>query len=175
MTKAFEIKVDAPQHDGEVGALYAHIFGPGRHAKAAARLREGAQNWRDGSCIALENGVIIGACKLWPVETNLGDKVLFLGPIGVSPQARKAGIGRHMLNTCLEACDRLAPLPIVLVGDHAYFAPFGFQVVPAGALVLPGPADSRRILWRPVPGIDQIDPQAAMPKGHLQVSQSFET
>ncbi len=174
MTKAFEIKVDAPQFDGEVGALYARIFGPGRHAKAAARLREGAQNWRAGSCIALENGVIIGACKLWPVATNMGDKLLFLGPIGVSPQARKAGIGRHMLNTCLEACDRLAPLPIVLVGDHAYFAPFGFQPVPAGALVLPGPADSRRILWRATPAKDLIELQAEMPKGRLRVSQSFE-
>jgi predicted N-acetyltransferase YhbS len=174
VTKAFEIKVDAPQYDGEVGALYAHIFGPGRHAKAAARLREGAQNWRAGSCIALENGVIIGACKLWPVETDLGDKLLFLGPIGVSPQARKAGIGRHMLNTCLEACDRLAPSPIVLVGDHAYFAPFGFRPVPAGALALPGPADSRRILWRPAPSFDQINPQATMPKGCLRVSQPIE-
>ena len=174
MTKAFEIKVDTPQFDGEVDTLYAHIFGPGRHAKAAARLREGAQSWRAGSCIALEQGVIIGACKLWPAQSNMGDKVLFLGPIGVSPQARKAGIGRHMLNTCLEACDRLAKLPIVLVGDFAYFAPFGFLPVPAGALVLPGPADSRRILWRPVPGIGEVDQHPAMPKGRLRVSQPFE-
>jgi hypothetical protein len=40
--------------------------------------------------------------------------------------------------------------------------------------VLPGPADSRRILWRPAPGIDQIDPHIAMPKGRLRISQAFE-
>ena len=36
----------------------------------------------------------------------------------------------------------------LLVGDMAYFGQFGFHPAEPGQVVLPGPADPKRILWR---------------------------
>lgn len=162
LTSTFDLLPDAAAYDGAAAALYALAFGPGRHAKAAARLREGHNCRRDLSFVALADGHLIGACRLWPLMTDQGHDALFLGPIAVAPERQGQGLGGILVEACLEASDLLAGLPVILVGDLAFFEPYGFKRVPKGQLILPSPADPNRLLWRPVPGAE-----AAVPSGRL--------
>ena len=160
----FDLLPDAATPDAAVEALYALAFGPGRHAKAAARLREGHQSRRDVSFVAMAGGHLIGACRLWPLVTEQGHEVLFLGPIAVAPDQQGQGLGGELVEACLTASDHLTGLPVILVGDLAFFEPYGFSQVPKGQVTLPGPADPKRILWRPAQGADMTAPTGKLLK-----------
>lgn len=164
LTATFELLPDAVTHDAATEALYALAFGPGRHAKSAARLRESHTFRRDLSFVALWDGRLIGACRLWPIVTDQGDEALFLGPIAVAPDKQGLGLGGKLVEACLEASDRLTGLAVVLVGDLAFFEPFGFRQVPKGQIILPGPADPKRLLYRPAAAAG-----ASTPRGKLLI------
>ncbi len=163
LTASFDLLPDDAAYDAGAEALYALAFGPGRHAKAAARLREGNSCRRDVSFVALaKEGQLIGACRLWPLVTDQGDKALFLGPIAVAPDQQGQGLGGKLIEACLAASDSLTGLPIILVGDLAFFEPYGFKRVPSGQMILPGPADPNRLLWRPSPDLDAPSPSGKL-------------
>ena len=165
LTATFDLFPDAAAYDAGAEALYALAFGPGRHAKAAARLREGNRCRRDVSFVALSDAdQLVGACRLWPLVTDQGVKALFLGPIAVAPDQQGQGLGGKLVEACLTASDSLTGLPIILVGDLAFFQPYGFKRVLKGQMILPGPADPNRLLWRPSPGLD-----VAIPIGKLLI------
>jgi len=71
-----EQPADAPRID----ALIDRAFGPGRHAKAADRLREANTQIPDLSFTAWDGGALVGSVRLWPVAIG-GEPVVFLGPI----------------------------------------------------------------------------------------------
>ena len=136
-----------------VGALIDRAFGPGRFAKTAERLREGVQPHPELSVCAWLDGALAGAVRLWPA--CIGSlPVLFLGPIAVERSLRRHGIGAELV---AEACQRAAALGeagVVLVGDLGFFGPLGFEAAPAGRVILPGPVDPCRVLWRALtPGV----------------------
>ncbi|GBF58898.1 hypothetical protein PbB2_02588 [Candidatus Phycosocius bacilliformis] len=162
MIDEFGLMPDDPVFDAAVEALYATAFGPGRHAKAAARLRESNRCRRDLSWIAVTDGAVIGACRLWPIRTDQGQHLLFLGPIAVSSHAQGQGLGAHLVRACLKSCDEKSGLAVVLVGDLAYFEPFGFVQATAGSIMMPGPVDPARLLIR------MLGPSEA-PRGKLMV------
>lgn len=133
--------------DAEALALIDRVFGPGRYAKSAERLREGNSFLRELSFVAREGGVLVGAVRLWPVK--IGERpALLLGPIAVDPAARDRGLGATLVERACEAAARAGHAVVVLVGDPPYFRRLGFEVLPAGAVALPGPADPQRILAR---------------------------
>ncbi len=148
MTNPITVLPDDGLHDGACEALYARAFGPGRYAKAAARLREGNVCRRDLSMLAFEAGALVGACRLWPIEAQNLAPALFLGPIAVDHLMRNAGLGQRLVLACLEAVDARPALPVILVGDESYFQRMSFEVVPNGQIVMPGPVDPKRLLWR---------------------------
>ena len=163
LTATFDLLPDDAAYDAGAEALYALAFGPGRHAKAAARLREGNSCRRDVSFVALSDaGQLVGACRLWPLVTDQGDKALFLGPIAVAPDQQGQGLGGKLVEACLAASDNLTGLPIILVGDLAFFEPYGFRRALTGQMILPGPADPNRLLWRPSPDLNAPSPSGKL-------------
>jgi predicted N-acetyltransferase YhbS len=154
--------LDRGCHDPEIEALYERAFGPGRHAKAAARLREGNHYLPDCSFVASVDQNIVGACRLWQVESENGASALFLGPIAVDQAYRSFGLGRVLLDKCLAQVGHNNV--VILVGDLAYFAASGFTVIPNGQIIMPGPVDPKRLLWR----VGNVD-QNQLPKGRLSV------
>lgn len=172
MNASIILEPDNGQYDGEVEALYARAFGPGRFAKAATRLREGNLCRRDLSFIARSDEVIVGACRLWPIVDSEGVKALFLGPIAVDKPAQSAGLGKRLVTACLAAADADQAQIILLVGDLSFFAPLGFDIIPRGRIALPGPVDPNRLLWRlKGDGVQNLPagrlsvPRATSPKG----------
>jgi predicted N-acetyltransferase YhbS len=165
VTDPISLRADDGQHDGAVEALYERAFGPGRFAKAAARLREGNSCLAAFSFLALKGDEVVGACRLWPVQGKDGARALFLGPIAVDSAARSAGLGQRLVVACLAAVDSAHDdRSVILVGDLAYFGKMGFEMVAKGTITLPGPLDPARLLWRRA-----SDAHAHAPSGLLSV------
>jgi predicted N-acetyltransferase YhbS len=138
----------APEGEGDARAidvLVDRAFGPGRFAKTAERLREGAEQRRDLSVCAWDNARLAGAVRQWPIL--IGDRpAVFLGPIAVDLETRSQGVGASLMRRAIEAATEAGEAIILLVGDLSYFEQFGFEI--AKGPVLPGPVDPRRLLWK---------------------------
>jgi predicted N-acetyltransferase YhbS len=141
------IASERPAEAAEALALVDRVFGPGRYAKAVERLREGNHFLPELSFTAREGGVLVASVRLWPVR--IGDRpALLLGPIAVDPNARNRGLGAALVARACEVAARVGHQVVLLVGDAAYFGRMGFEALPPGRVVLPGPADPRRVLAR---------------------------
>ena len=134
-----------------VEALIDRAFGPGRFAKTAERLREGAHAHPELSVCAwvgdrLAGDRLAGAVRLWPARIG-GRPAVFLGPIAVKRALRRHGLGAELVEqACLRARSAGEGV-VILVGDTGFFGPLGFEPVPAGRVTLPGPVDAKRLLW----------------------------
>lgn len=134
------IEIEAPGDVAAVEALVLAAFGPGRFAKTAERLREGARV--AAGFVAREEGRVIGSVRLWAITVD-GAPALFLGPIAVASDSRRAGLGADLVQACV---DHAGDAGILLVGDLPYFGRFGFRAAPD--VRLSGPVDQGRVLWR---------------------------
>lgn len=130
-----------------IEALIDRAFGPGRHAKAADRLREGNTLLADLSVTAWESGRLAGSVRMWPV-TIAGEPVVFLGPIAVEADLRKHRIGQTLVEMACEASAKAGWRAVLLVGDAPYFNRVGFEAAPARDVRMPGPVDQRRVLLK---------------------------
>ncbi len=141
----------APEGVGDgaaVDALIDKAFGPGRYAKTAERLRESARLRRDLSVCAWSGTDMIGVVRLWDIQVG-GSNGLFLGPIAVRPASRGHGVGVALASRACEAAEAADEAWVLLVGARSFFEPLGFEPTPRGRIVLPGPVDPARLLWRP--------------------------
>lgn len=136
------IESETPGDAAAIEALVLAAFGPGRFAKTAERLRE--QAGIAAGFVAWDDASVVGSVRLWRVRVG-ETPALFLGPIAVAADYRKAGLGAALVAACVERVSTDGA-GILLVGDTDYFGRFGFA--PAPDVTLPGPVDRRRILWR---------------------------
>ena len=130
-----------------IDAFIDEVFGPGRYAKTAERLREGNVPLLDLSFVSWREAEPIGCVRQWPILIG-GSPVVFLGPFAVDAGQRKHGLGAALIQRACEAAAAAGHDAILLVGDMPYFGPLGFEQVPAGRIELPGPVDPRRVLWK---------------------------
>jgi predicted N-acetyltransferase YhbS len=127
-------------------ALLDAAYGPTRFEKPSNRLRIGRPPARGLSFVALEYGIIIGTVQLWRVSASNQRATLLLGPLAVDPTCRKRGIGAALTHLALDEARLRGHQTVLLVGDVAYYARFGFAVDKTGGLWLPGLADKGRLL-----------------------------
>jgi predicted N-acetyltransferase YhbS len=129
-----------------IDRLHERAFGPGRFARTAYRLREGAGHLPDLSFTALVGTLIVGSVRLTPVRAGQAP-ALVLGPLTVDPAFEGRGIGAALIRRALDAAQAAGHGLVLLVGDETYYARFGFRPVPTGQLALPGPVDPQRLLY----------------------------
>jgi predicted N-acetyltransferase YhbS len=142
---SWSIRLEIPADDARIEALNAESFGPGRFAKSAYRLREGVAPAAELSFVAVEDGVLRGSVRFWPIRVG-GVEALLLGPLAVEPEQRGRGIGIALMQAGIEAAHRGAWPCILLVGDEPYYAKVGFSRMPPGRVKFPGPVDPNRVL-----------------------------
>lgn len=145
-------------------ALLDRAFGIGRRTKTSYRLREGEKAvpglsfglWLPAADAPDGNGdaALVAVISFWRLRIGrAGHEAIMLGPLAVEPVLQGTGLGRKLMNHALEQARRLDHKLVILVGDEPYYAPFGFSRVPDGRLLLPGPVDPARLLFRElVPG-----------------------
>jgi predicted N-acetyltransferase YhbS len=141
----WEIRPEEPRDAPEIEALVAKGFGPGRYAKSAWRLREGVRAQQGLGFVAVEDEILKGTVRFWPVAVG-GDAALLLGPLAVDHGQRGRGIGVALMQRGIEAARAQGHAAIILVGDAPYYARAGFAPVPPGHMKFPGPVDNTRIL-----------------------------
>lgn len=142
---SIEIRPEVPADCDAVERLHERAFGPGRYARTASRLREGAPHLTDVSFTALVGTLIVGSVRLTPVMA--GDiPALMLGPLTVDPYFENRGIGGALMKKSMGTARSLGHKLVLLVGDEPYYSRFGFKPVNPARLVLPGPVNPARFL-----------------------------
>jgi predicted N-acetyltransferase YhbS len=125
--------------------LHERTFGPGRYARTAYRLREGASHRPDLSFTARIGTLLVGSVRLSAIR--IGETpALLLGPLTVEPPFRNHGIGRALIGHALAAAKASGYGLVVLVGDMPYYGRFGFKPIPKRQARMPGPVDPERLL-----------------------------
>lgn len=136
-------------HDAVIELINAEAFGPGRHTRAAARIREQGPHDRSLSFVCTDDGETIASVRMTPVFAG-GVKGHLLGPLAVRPSHKNRGIGRELVRIAIEAARRQGSEAVILVGDPPYYCPLGFEKVAYNALEFPGPVDPNRVLVVPI-------------------------
>ena len=136
-------------HGAVIELINEEAFGPGRHTRAAARIREQGPHDRSLSFICADNGETIASVRMTPVLAG-GVQGHLLGPLAVRPSHKNRGIGRELVRIAIEAARRKGSEGVILIGDPPYYMPLGFEKVAYKALEFPGPVDPNRVLIVPL-------------------------
>ena len=115
-------------HDAVIELINEEAFGPGRHTRAAARIREQGPHDLSLSFICTDNGETIASVRMTPVLAG-GVKGHLLGPLAVRPSHKNRGIGRELVRIAIEAARRKGSEGVILIGDPPYYMPLGFEKV----------------------------------------------
>lgn len=147
-TGAIIIESERDKDGPAIERLLDAAFGPGRFAKAAYRLREGVDPVEGLSFVArAPDGGLLGSVRYTAVTVG-ASPALMLGPLAVTPERQRNGIGLALIRDSLAAATALDHGLVLLVGDEAYYAKAGFARVPLGRMTMPGPVDYARLLYR---------------------------
>lgn len=149
------IRAERPHDIPEVAAVVDAAFDSeaGRSVESALieRLRGGSAWIPQLALVAEEGERIVGQCLC--TRARVGDTpVLALGPIAVTPERQRAGIGTALMRTTIDIATDMAEPLIGLLGDYAYYRRFGY--VPASSLgvVSPEPSWGDYFQVLPLPG-----------------------
>lgn len=132
-----------------ISALHDRVFGPGRFARTAYRVREqmGPGHEISRFCrIAVAGDRVIAAIRMSEVKIGGKSGAALLGPLVVAPEYAGQGYGRALVKETIDTCRDAGVKLVVLVGDEPYYGRFGFKPVAPGKITLPGPANPARIL-----------------------------
>ena len=129
------------------------VFGDGRHARTAYRIRDGMEWLQPLSFAALdEQEYLVGSIQLWPIALTDPDgrphPMLMVGPVAVMPDRQGEGFGKALMHASLSAIDPQAALPQVLIGDEPYYGQWGFSAAHTAGWHCPGPFEKERLLVR---------------------------
>ena len=136
-------------HDAVIDLINEEAFGPGRFARAAARIREQGPHDRALSFVCADDCETIASVRMTPVLAGVV-RAHLLGPLAVRPSHKNMGIGRELVRIAIEAARRRGSEAVILVGDPPYYQPLGFEKVAYNALAFPGPVDPNRVLVVPM-------------------------
>jgi len=137
----------ATDDDAEpIERLNERVFGPGRFARTAYRIRETTPADPMLSFVARVGTLLVGASAMTPIVIGEAPALL-LGPLIVEPVFRSQGIGEALVKSSLGAAKAVGCKLVILVGDEPYYARMGFQRAPEGHISLPGPVDPERLLY----------------------------
>ena len=154
-SSAFAIGNETPADIAARDALLDRAMGPRWRKKSSEKLRRGRLPAEGLALVARDDaGTVVGTVRLWEVEfdrvtspsTGEVHAALLLGPLAVDPAVKSAGIGSALMRRAIAEAARLGHGAILLVGDAAYYARFGFSAEKTAGLAMPGPYEPHRLL-----------------------------
>ncbi|MEX1252685.1 MAG: N-acetyltransferase [Hyphomonas sp.] len=140
-------------HAEAIEDLFDRTFGPGHFAKTAERLREYSASLPQINRVAVEEGRVIGVCRVWPLVVGEARRpALFYGPVAVDPAHRGQFLSLRITEAALEAGKAAGWPAAILIGAHSLFGKAGFRVAPKHRLTFASPQDPARVLVRDLAG-----------------------
>lgn len=125
------IRQESPSDISAIHALTKAAFLNAPHAAHAEHFIIDALRDADAlfiSLVAEDDGVVVGHAAVSPVCISGGLPGWYgLGPISVSPEHQRQGIGSKLMIEVLQQLKDKGASGCVLVGDPAYYARFGFK------------------------------------------------
>jgi predicted N-acetyltransferase YhbS len=146
MTPALAIRKALPGDLTQISKLHARVFGPGRFARSAYRVREGKGHLSRYCLVAHLGSELVASLRMTEIAIGGRRGAVLLGPLAVDPDHRGMGIGTRLMREALASAKAGGTSLVILVGDDPYYGRFGFKAVPAGQIVFPGPVNPARIL-----------------------------
>jgi predicted N-acetyltransferase YhbS len=143
---SFIVRPLALSDEPAVNALSARVFGPGRFARSAYRVREGTPFASPYCRAVILHDRLIAAIRMTPVTIGGTPGALLLGPLAVDEEFANQGYGRRLIRDSMDAGKAAGCSLVILVGNMAYYGRLGFAPAPVGQIHFPGPADPHRIL-----------------------------
>jgi predicted N-acetyltransferase YhbS len=140
------IRLQTPDDYAALIEMNERAFGPGRFARTAYRVREGAMHDPRLNLCAVLEGEIIGSVDFTPIAIGDVPGALLLGPLIIAEDHKNQGHGLRLMLNGLERARELDYRLVILVGDQPYYARAGFEPTPLGHISFPGPVDPARIL-----------------------------
>ncbi|MFN4089946.1 MAG: GNAT family N-acetyltransferase [Alphaproteobacteria bacterium] len=145
----FSLPADAPA----VEALLDRAFGPGRLSKSSYTFRRGIAPLPGLAFVARTADRLVGTIACWPVRVGeAGTPAILLGPIGVEPGLQRSGIGAALIAHTLANAAALGHRLVLLVGDPAYYARFGFRPAASLGIEVQGEPPGRLQFFELTPG-----------------------
>lgn len=129
-----------------ISDLHARVFGPGRFARTAYRVREGTPQISPYCRAAFLGSRLIAAVRFTEIAIGGKPGALLLGPLVVDQEFAGQGFGKALVAQGLEHAKASGISLVVLVGDMPYYGRFGFKPMPLGQILFPGPVNPARIL-----------------------------
>ena len=126
--------------------LGERVFGPGRFARTAFRIRETTDPEESLCFVARVGSLLVGSNEMTPICIGAAPAYI-LGPLVVEPVFRSQGIGEALVKASLEAAAAGGASLTILVGDPPYYSRMGFAPAPRGKVQFPGPVDPARIMF----------------------------
>jgi predicted N-acetyltransferase YhbS len=136
------IEADMPA----IAELGARVFGPGRFARTAYRVREGTPDVSAFCRVATMGDRLVAAIRMTEIAIGEQGGALLLGPLAVDPDFANQGHGRRLIAESAAAAREAGRQLVLLVGDMPYYGRLGFIAVPKGQIEMPGPVDPARLL-----------------------------
>lgn len=143
-----EITVHAiePKDLPDVLELHARVFGPGRFARTAYRIREGTKPVSRFCLLSRVAGELVASIRFTEVTVGGKGGVLLLGPLAVEARYAGLGYGKRLVAEGLEKAKAAGISLVLLVGDEPYYNRFGFKRIGLARIKMPGPVDPSRML-----------------------------
>jgi len=141
----FAIRAERASDVAAREALLDACFGETRHARTCQRLRDGRVPAEGLAFSAVHRGRLVGTVRLWHASAG-GVPALVLGPLAVDASCRSLGLGATLMQHAIAAAKARGHGAVILLGDAAYYARFGFTADKTAGLSLPGAFEQERLL-----------------------------
>lgn len=135
-----------PTDAAAISGLHERVFGPGRFARTAYRIREGTPPTTPHCRLIFIAGELVAALRMTPVTIGGKSGAILLGPLAVHDKHQRKTFGRRLIAASIASAKQAGFALVILVGDLDYYGPLGFVRVPPAQITLPGPVDPRRLL-----------------------------
>ena len=149
------IREAVPDDLHDISLLHRELFGPGRFARTAYRIREDAGGPAFGLVARMaqspgeagaERGRLIGSVHFTGITIGGRSGALLLGPLAVAAAYKSRGHGMALVGAGLSRARQMGVAIVILVGDLAYYSRMGFAPVAPARIMMPGPSDPARLL-----------------------------
>lgn len=135
----------------QIKALLKTVFGENYREKSSYALRRGVDPVKGLSFVFRHDGDVLGTIGFWPaylqdLEKGHLQKILFLGPLAVSPLLQGQGIGASLLRKGLSAARFQGHQRVMLVGEPRYYAKVGFKQTLPNSITMPNGQDADRMM-----------------------------